>query len=81
MKYIAKKCRWRLSNIQQSYDGHMDEMLKELDELERLAEIGRATEKAFNYFSMESVDDEGNGQFCMLRVEELLEWYKESEAK
>ena len=42
---IAKNVRQRLSNIQQSYDGHMDLMIRELDELERLAEIGKAKEE------------------------------------
>ena len=38
----ADKCRHRLSTIQQSYDGHMDSMLKELDELEaKAAELDR----------------------------------------
>ena len=38
----ADKCRHRLSTIQQSYGGHIDPMLKELDELEaKAAELDR----------------------------------------
>ena len=43
---IAKNVRQKLLNIQQSYDGHMDLMIQELDELERLAKIGRAVEQS-----------------------------------
>ena len=81
MKYIAKKCRWRLSNIQQSYDGHMDEMLKELDELERLAEIGRATEKAFKHGVFMVIASNGlTVEVEITTVKELIAW-AESEAE
>lgn len=46
-------------------------------ELERLAEIGRATEKAFDYFSMGQPSEEGTIEFDVLSVEDLLEWAKE----
>lgn len=49
----------------------------ELTELERLAEIGRATEKAFIYFSMGQPSENGTIEFDILDVESLLDWAKE----
>ena len=43
----AKCCRNIISKTTESYNGHRQAMNEELDELERLAKIGRATEKAF----------------------------------
>ena len=58
---------------------------KDMDELERLAEIGRATEKAFEGIYSEllihdvwpSGDNKGTERIAS--VEELLEWYKSQE--
>ena len=51
------------------------EIIRKNSELERLAEIGKATEKALEDGYMVLVDD------YMDEVEKLLEWYKESEAE
>jgi len=59
------------------------ELEKEKKELERLAAIGRATEKFFNLNDMEdfniySMSDEAE-DFGIYDVDELLEWAKEEE--
>lgn len=43
-KVWAKSCRLGLRNATEVYNGHMQAMMKELDELERLAGIGRDVE-------------------------------------
>ena len=46
-------------------------------EINRLAEIGRATEEAFIYFSMGQPSDDGTIiELEILNVEDLLEWYR-----
>ena len=56
---------------------------KDMDELERLAEIGRATEKAFENDGAVAIY-ETDGEFCFARykenIAELMEWYKAQEA-
>jgi hypothetical protein len=49
--------------------------LVELSELERLAEIGRATEKAFEYGAIEVQNEIG----IYDGIEEFLKWYKAQE--
>lgn len=50
------------------------DVVDELKELERLATIGQAAEKAFEIFSMGTVDENGKENFVFLNVEDMLEW-------
>lgn len=53
------------------------EAKKEISELERLAEIGRATEKAFEYGAIEVQNEIG----IYDGVDELLEWHRKQEVQ
>lgn len=48
------------------------------EELERLARIGLATEKAFVYFSMGQPSESGTIEFDILDVESLLDWAEDN---
>lgn len=81
----AKECRWRLSTIRQSYDGHMQKMLDELDELERLARIGKAfelaKEKEFEMFRYAEYSGGRTKKFPISEeeYESVLSWYESEE--
>lgn len=83
----AKCCRNIISKTTESYNGHRQAMLNELDELERLAKIGIATEKAYSngafliYDVVENDDGTIERHNCDETIEELLGWlgFTESE--
>lgn len=56
---------------------YKDDCTVEVKKLIDDAEIGRATEKAFIYFSMGQPSDNGTIEFDILDVESLLDWAKE----
>ena len=63
-----------------------EEISNYIDELERLAEIGRATEKAFEKQTVLLIhyrlwDGSYEGEYEFEEIEELLEWHRKQEAE
>ena len=62
------------------------EIIRRNSELERLAEIGRATEKAFEKQTVLLIhyrlwDGNYEGEYEFEEIEELLEWHRKQEAE
>lgn len=63
-----------LREILRAYRYTSSKHWEQFNELERLAKIGKAAEKAFDYFSMGTVDENDKEYFVFLTVEDMLEW-------
>jgi hypothetical protein len=70
----AEKYREFLEYWKPEYSEKIKSIFYELSELERLAEIGKATEKAFEEQYIEFV---GEGDYNPNAVSDLLSWYRE----
>ena len=71
----AEKCRHRLSTIQQSYPGHMDEMLKELDEIEDKAKQWDDAQEDIELVKAFELAIE-HGYWTRENRQEWIEWYR-----
>ena len=83
----AKCCRNIISKTTESYNGHRQAMLNELDELDRLANIGLAIEKIFEEKGIISLLDKTPmnqtrgviGGIDLEDIEQLLIWAEREE--
>lgn len=79
--FKTKDIKTLIVRVSHFFNINLGYLQDEIIELERLSEIGKAAEEAFNYFSMGTVDEKGKEHFTFLEVGDMLKWYKESENK